>query len=128
MRFLPNNVFRTRLFIWHGIGFLDLRADRLVQQTRAARLTVPGRTYTLAGLLHCGMCGRRMESHWTQRPAYRCRHGHSSAVPPLPHRTPNAYVREDHVLPHLPALIIRLTGHKADLNASAAPPVPVAAV
>lgn len=99
-----------------------------VQRTRAARLTAPGRTYTLAGLLRCGICGRRMESHWTHRPAYRCRHGHSSATPPLPHRTPNAYVREDHVMPHLPALIIRLTDHAAELNGPAAPPTSAAAV
>lgn len=92
------------------------------QHTRADRETAPGRTYLLAGLLSCGVCGRRMESHWAHRPAYRCRHGHSSATPPIPHRTPNAYVREDHVLPHLPALIIRLTnqhnGHDAQAENS----------
>ncbi|MFF5138220.1 recombinase family protein [Streptomyces sp. NPDC013157] len=99
-----------------------------VQHTHADRLTAPGRTYTLAGLLRCGMCGRRMDSHWTRRPAYRCRHGHSSAAPPLSHRTPNAYVREDHVLPHLPALVIRLTAHKTDLSGTTAPPSPATAV
>ncbi len=83
-----------------------------VQNLRSGRETAPGRTYLLAGLLCCGVCGRRMESHWShQHPGYRCRHGHTSATRPDPGRTPNTYVREDHVLPHLPALHLRLTGH-----------------
>jgi site-specific DNA recombinase len=46
-----------------------------------------------------------MESCWANnRPAYRCRHGHSSATTPDPARPKNLYVREDRVLPHLPAL------------------------
>ncbi|MFE7298537.1 recombinase family protein [Streptomyces sp. NPDC057579] len=32
------------------------------QHIRAARETAPGRTYLLAGLLRCRLCGRRMES------------------------------------------------------------------
>ncbi|MEU9896357.1 recombinase family protein [Streptomyces phaeochromogenes] len=100
-----------------------------VQHTRADRSTAPGRTYLLAGLLRCRPCGRRMEACWAHgRPTYRCRHGHSSATLPTVHRLPNAYVREDHVLPHLPALIIRLTEHRADLNGPAVPPSPAAAV
>ena len=57
-----------------------------------------------------GVCGRRMESHWSHRhPGYRCRHGHTSATRPEPGRTPNTYLREDQVLPNLPALHLRLT-------------------
>jgi site-specific DNA recombinase len=83
-----------------------------VQNLRGRRETVRGHTYLLAGLLCCGICGRRVESHWTHhRPGYRCRHGHTSTTRPEPGRTPNAYLREDHVLPHLPALLLRLTGH-----------------
>jgi site-specific DNA recombinase len=38
------------------------------------------RTFLLSGLLRCGHCGRRMESHWVHgRAGYRCRHGHTSA-------------------------------------------------
>jgi hypothetical protein len=55
----------------------------------------PDRRYLLAGLLRCGVSGRRMESCWANnRAAYRCRHGHTSAskadpsrrqaFPPLP--------------------------------------------
>jgi site-specific DNA recombinase len=68
------------------------------------------RRYLLAGLLVCGMCGRRMESAWSNgKPAYRCRHGHTSATPPDPARPGNAHVREDRILPHLPALRLLLT-------------------
>ncbi len=69
------------------------------------------RRYLLAGLLACGMCGRRMESAWFNgKPAYRCRHGHTSASTPDPGRAKNAYVREDRILSHLPALHLLLTG------------------
>jgi site-specific DNA recombinase len=89
------------------------------QDINAARGPVPHaapaapdkRRYLLAGLLACGTCGRRMESAWSNgKPAYRCRHGHTSAVPPDPGRPKNAYIREDRILPHLPALRLLLTG------------------
>jgi len=69
------------------------------------------RRYLLAGLLTCGRCGRRLESAWSNgKPAYRCRHGHSTAAHPDPGRPGNTYVREDQVLPHLAALAILLAG------------------
>jgi len=59
----------------------------------------------------CGICGRRMDSAWSNgKPAYRCRHGHTSAAPPDPDRAKNAYVREDCILARLPALYLLLTG------------------
>jgi site-specific DNA recombinase len=72
----------------------------------------PGkRRYLLAGLLACGICGRRMESAWSNgKPAYRCRHGHTSATLPHPRRAKNAYVREERVLARLPATYLMLTG------------------
>ena len=58
-----------------------------------------------------GRCGRRLESAWSNgRPAYRCRHGYSSATVPDPARPKNIYLREDQILPHLAALAI-LHGH-----------------
>ncbi len=83
-----------------------------VQGIRAEREgTVPGRCYRLAGLLRCGVCGRRAESCWSNgRPAYRCRHGHTSASAPDPARPKTLYIREDHILPHLPALYVTITG------------------
>jgi hypothetical protein len=57
------------------------------------------RVYALIGLLICGMCRRRLESHWVyHRPGYRCRHGHTSAKPSTADRPKNLYVREDYVL------------------------------
>jgi hypothetical protein len=68
------------------------------------------RRYLLAGLLACGVCGRRMESAWSNgKPAYRCRHGRTSAMAPEPAWPKNTYVREDKLLPHLPALHLLLT-------------------
>jgi hypothetical protein len=52
-----------------------------------------------------------MESAWSNgKAAYRCRHGHTSATPPDPALPKNAYIREDRVLPHLPALYLLLAG------------------
>jgi site-specific DNA recombinase len=68
------------------------------------------RRYLLAGLLTCGVCGRRMESAWSSgRAAYRRRHGRTSVMTPDPARQKNTYVREDTLLPHLPALHLLLT-------------------
>jgi site-specific DNA recombinase len=70
----------------------------------------PGRRYLLSGLLACGACGRRMESAWSHsRPAYRCRHGRTTASVPDPGGLKYAFVREDCILPHLAALHYRLT-------------------
>jgi site-specific DNA recombinase len=71
------------------------------------------RQYFLAGLICCGTCGRRLESSWSNgRPAYRCRHGYTSAAKSGPTRPKNTYVREDQILPHLAALAILLDGQK----------------
>ena len=67
------------------------------------------RRYLLAGLLACDQCGRRRESAWSNgKPAYRCRHGHTSSTRPDPGRPENTYVREDQILPHLAAIAILL--------------------
>jgi len=74
---------------------------------RAALAAPDKRRYLLAGLLACGRCGRRLESAWSNgKPAYRCRHGHTSATGSSPDRPANLYVREDHILPRLAALAI----------------------
>jgi hypothetical protein len=89
------------------------------QDISAARGPVPAsdpatperRRYLLAGLLACGTCGRRMESAWSNgRPAYRCRHGHTTASAPSLERPRNADIREDVIVAHLPALHLLLTG------------------
>jgi len=87
-------------------------ADFIAAQDAAAPRGSAGpaaRRYLLAGLLACGRCGRRLESAWSNdRPAYRCRHGYTSATGAEPGRPRNAYVREDQIWPHLAALAILL--------------------
>lgn len=68
------------------------------------------RTYRLAGLLRCGLCRRCLEPcRFGSRAAYRCRHGHASASGPDPERPKTPYVREDHIVAHLPVLYLLLT-------------------
>jgi site-specific DNA recombinase len=90
-----------------------------VQDIRAAcgpaprgDLDGPGRRrYLLAGLLKCGACGTRMESAWSNgKPAYRCRHGRTTASAPGPERPRKAHVREDVIMARLPARHVLLTG------------------
>ncbi|MEO3788406.1 recombinase family protein [Actinocorallia sp. B10E7] len=91
-------------------------ADFVAVQGVRARRDHPCQVYLLAGLLRCGLCGRRLESCWANgRAAYRCRHGHTSASRPDPRRPKNLYVREDHLLARLPALYLLLTTDLADL-------------
>jgi len=85
-------------------------ADFIAAQDAAAPRGPAGpaaRRYLLAGLLACGRCRRRLESAWSNgKPAYRCRHGYTSATRPGHGRTRNTYIREDQILPHLAALAI----------------------
>ena len=70
------------------------------------------RRYLLAGLIACGRCGRRLESAWSNgKPAYRCRHGYTSATSPDAARPKNTYVREEQVVPHLAAIAILSRQH-----------------
>jgi hypothetical protein len=89
-------------------------ADFIAAQGAAAPRGPAGsaaRGYLLAGLLACGLCGRRLESAWSHgRPAYRCRHGYSSAAVPGAARPKSTYLREDQVLPHLAAIAILRAG------------------
>ncbi|WP_425434330.1 zinc ribbon domain-containing protein [Nonomuraea wenchangensis] len=56
----------------------------------------------LAGLLKCGFCGRRLDSHWVNgRPGYRCRHGCTSARPREASGPEFLYIREDRLLAEL---------------------------
>jgi hypothetical protein len=80
------------------------------QHIRAARQPQDGlaRSYLLSGLVRCGVCGRRMDSHWVHgRAGYRCRHGHSSSRPRAADGPRYVYVRED-------LLVRELVGRLAD--------------
>ncbi len=85
----------------------------LSSKREITRTSIRVRT-AMAALLVCGTCERRMESAWSNgKAAYRCRHGHTSATRPDPCRAKNAYIREDRILPHLPALHLLLIGAEA---------------
>jgi len=64
---------------------------------------------------------------WHAEPAYRCRHGYTSATRPDPGRAKNTYVREDQILPHLATVAILLSGDQATRNGSAQVIVPAEA-
>jgi site-specific DNA recombinase len=85
------------------ISEADFIAVQAIRSTRSANDRNP-RTYRLAGLLQCGICGRRLDSHWVNnRPGYRCRHGHTSAHPidNDVDRERAVYLREDELLQDL---------------------------
>jgi site-specific DNA recombinase len=77
-------------------------ADFVAAQTITAVATPQDgqtRRYRLTGLVVCGICGRRADAHWVHgRAGYRCRHGRTSASPPLPGRPKSLYWREDLLL------------------------------
>ena len=76
-----------------------------VQAMRVAGPAKDGevRRYLLAGLVVCGLCGRRMDGHWVHgRSGYRCRHGFTSANRRADGEPRNLYVREDRLLEALP--------------------------
>jgi DNA invertase Pin-like site-specific DNA recombinase len=83
-------------------------ADFIAVQGMRARADAATHEYLLAGILICGVCGRRLESCFANdHPGYRCRHGRTSAsISQNPRRL--TYVREDRVLEHLAAMLIRL--------------------
>ena len=64
---------------------------------------------------------------WHAEPAYRCRHGYTSATRPDPGRAKTTYVREDQILPHLATVAILLSGDQATRNGSAQVIVPAEA-
>ncbi|MGW1915795.1 recombinase zinc beta ribbon domain-containing protein [Streptomyces sp. NPDC002076] len=93
-----------------------------VQNLRPRHQTAQGRTYLLAGLLCCGVCGGRMESHWSHdSPGYRCRHGHTGATRPGPglagqmDHPGRAAVSKDAMRPPTPARAIVLPPQSGDL-------------
>ena len=86
-------------------------ADFIAAQDTAAPRGPAGPAVPAGRVLACGRCGRRLESAWSNgKPAYRCRHGYTSATRPRPGRPGNTYVREEQILPHLAAIAILLAG------------------
>lgn len=96
------------------ISEADFVAVQAVRSARAAG-DAGRRTYRLAGLLRCGICGRRLDSHWVnERPGYRCRHGYTSASPTTdrPDRERVIYVREDELLQDLASTLRHESGKR----------------
>jgi site-specific DNA recombinase len=78
------------------------RADR--RKPRAAR-----RPYMLRGLIHCGLCSRRMQGTWNHDYVYyRCRYPSEYALPPESHHPSTVYVREGDILPALDQWLAQL--------------------
>lgn len=67
------------------------------------RTPIKGRRYVLSGLLHCNLCGRRMQGQWTHGQAYyRCKF--TDEYPGGDEQHPkNVYVREAAITPGLDA-------------------------
>ncbi|MGX7828272.1 recombinase family protein [Actinokineospora sp. 24-640] len=87
------------------VDFVAAQAAQVVRVDQCGRT----RRYRLSGLVRCGLCGRRMDSHWVhRRPGYRCRHGRTSAHTPSPDVPKPLYVREDHLLE---TIAVRLAHH-----------------
>lgn len=81
------------------VSAVDFERARLTHAIRGTR-----RTYLLRGLLICALCGRRMEGAWNNgRANYRCHHRVADSELPR-----SVFVREDRLLPHLAALLIRV--------------------
>jgi site-specific DNA recombinase len=61
-----------------------------------------GRPYQLRGLIHCGVCQRRMEGTWAHDAArYRCKYPAEYALANEIDHPRTVYVREDQILPPL---------------------------
>jgi hypothetical protein len=79
----------------HGAGL----CRRATGPGRTADHRWPGSPVRTGGLIHCGVCDRRLDSHWNHgRPTYRCRHGHTSTQRAGQPRPKTLYIREDHLV------------------------------
>ena len=78
-------------------------AQAMFDRTKVAatRTPAPGRSYMLAGLMCCDVCGKRMQGQWNHgRAYYRCRYRDDYPVGEAEHPK-SVYVKEELVIPHL---------------------------
>lgn len=60
------------------------------------------RPFVLRSLIHCGVCSRRMQGHWSHGSAYyRCRYPAEYALANRVAHPKNVFVREDEIVPAL---------------------------
>jgi site-specific DNA recombinase len=95
-------------------------ADFVAAQSISARTpSADGsrRAYLLTGLLRCAACGRSMDPQSSHgNPAYRCRHGHTSAHTLAMRQTANLYLREDVILGRIRARLHTLTSRHTGIQ------------
>ena len=129
----------TSEWIEGGAGAPEALVDPLTLAAVAARFgSVPQRTrarrdakhpYLLRGLLHCGICGHKLQgsarasrgSDAKVRVLYRCEFGPSRSIPKnLPH-PPTVYVREDAIVPRLDEWLASIVTPEALASAQTPP-------
>ncbi|MGH3519349.1 MAG: recombinase family protein [Haloechinothrix sp.] len=74
------------------------------------------RPYALRGLVHCGVCERRMQGQWShERPYYRCRFSNEYGLANKVEHPRNVYLAEDDVLPPVDEWLTELFApHRVD--------------
>ncbi len=79
------------------------------------------RDYLLSKILHCGVCGQKMESTFNHgRPHYRCRYPAEYAEANNIEHPRTVYVREDHIVPHLDKWLCKIFApHRIEATAKA---------
>ncbi|EFC79203.1 recombinase family protein [Parafrankia sp. EUN1f] len=85
-------------------AIIDIETFTQAQTLRAARRIVPPsergqrrdtRRYLFRGMLHCGLCTRKMQGNWINGKAhYRCRYPQEYALVNHVHHPSNVYLRE----------------------------------
>ncbi|WP_226930786.1 MULTISPECIES: recombinase family protein [Parafrankia] len=85
-------------------AIIDIDTFTQAQTLRAARRVVPPsergqrrdtRRYLFRGMLHCGLCTRKMQGNWINGKAhYRCRYPQEYALANHVHHPSNVYLRE----------------------------------
>lgn len=94
-----------------GLELFERARARRQSRTRADRRKprVSRRPFLLRGLLHCGLCARRMQGTWNHdRVYYRCRYPSEYALPPESHHPGTVYVREGDIVPALDQWLAQL--------------------
>ncbi|WP_239342452.1 recombinase family protein, partial [Frankia sp. CiP3] len=91
--------------------FAQVQARYNVRKVDPSGPREPKRTrhpYQLRGLMHCGLCRRRMQGSWNNgKPHYRCVYPDQYALANHVHHPRSIYVREELIVPHLDRWLAR---------------------